>query len=493
MRLHPLSVLYRAGDTVSRLAWILVLTTVGASNALGLETALLIVGATLVVALAYHAAAVTRFEYALTDDTVDIRSGVFSRTVREIPLRRVQNVDIVRNVVHRLFGLAEVRIETAGGGETEARLRYVTGDEARRLQREVGTRSRGETEGDAPEREELFAVTMGELLLLGVIGMDLRLLSALTALLPIILPSVSDTFPLSSLFTVAPLLAGGIIAVAAIASAVIAVTNYYGFRLSRVPGELQYERGFLQQFSGTIPLSKVQSVVIEESVLARRLGYASLTVETAGYAPGESGAQSAVPIATRDRVLALAREVEPFGDPDFERPPKRARTRYVVRYALALLVLVGTVTTVVRFFDLQPPIPPLAGVALLPLSALGGHLKWRNLSVAFDADHVITREGFWTRRTRVVPYYRIQTVIESRTLFQRRRSLATVTVDTAGTGGFGGGNARMLDIDAARAEELREAVADRLQGALVDRRIRNREPERSLDGTTGATASPRGD
>jgi putative membrane protein len=40
-------------------------------------------------------------------------------------------------------------------------------------------------------------------------------------------------------------------------------------------------------------------------------------------------------------------------------------------------------------------------------------------------------------------------------------------VDTAGSGGFIGGDAVAIDIDADVAERLRESVADRLQRALV--------------------------
>jgi putative membrane protein len=74
----------------------------------------------------------------------------------------------------------------------------------------------------------------------------------------------------------------------------------------------------------------------------------------------------------------------------------------------------------------------------------------------------------------VVPYYRVQTVVDSRTVFQRRRRLATLVVDTAGSSGLTGRQPRALDIDEARAADLRETVADRLQEALADRRSERR-------------------
>jgi putative membrane protein len=478
-RLSPLSVFYRAGETVIRLAWVLVIATVG-SRSMGVPTVagVGVVAAGFVLALLYQFVYWQRYEYELTGDTFDIRSGVFSRRTREIPLGRVQNVDLQRNVVQRALGIAEVRLETAGGSDTEAQLRFVGDEEAGRLRDAISRRKRGTGEGsDEPEPEPdlLFAVTPRELLILGLTSVDLRLLSLASVFLPVVLPSLTDEFadPLLSFAMAAPLGAFGLVLAAAVISGLYSITNYYGFRLSRAGSELRYERGLLQQFAGSIPLEKVQTLAVSENVLARWLGYASLSVETAGYAPGDSsGSQSAVPIAERDRVFALARSIDSFGDPDWQRPPKRARTRYVVRYTALVLVLTGIAYAVDRFTGLSYAwYYVLVGV---PLAPVGAHLKWRNLAYAVCEDHVLTRAGFWSRETRVVPYYRVQTVVQSGTVFQRRRDLATVLIDTAGGGGITGNDARAIDIDASAATDLRETVNGRLQDSLTEARAARR-------------------
>ena len=493
MKLDPLSIPYRTGESVLRLAWVLVFLFLG-SPLDGLTGAGLLVVAWFVVALAYQLVYYQRFEYELTDDSLDIVSGVVSRRNREIPVRRVQNVDISRNVVQRLLGLAQINLETAGGSSTEASLNCVSEDEARRLQSAIGQLKREEAQtaaDDEPavEKRRLFEITPKELALLGVTGIDLRLLSVVTVILPVVAPSLRERFadPLVGLAVTAPLAAVVIVAVAAVVSGVLAVTNYYGFRLSRRSEELQYERGLLQRFSGTIPLEKVQTLAVSENVIARRLGYASLAVETAGYGPDDAGSQSAVPLADRDRVLSLAASVEAFDDPDFRRPPRRARQRYVVRYGAVAAVAVGAVFAADRLTTL-PVAWYWAGV-LLPVAPVAAHLKWVNLGYDVQSEYVVLREGFWTRTTTVVPYYRVQTVLNSRTVFQRRRRLATLVVDTAGSSGLTGGQPRALDIDADRAVELREAVADRLQESLDRRREeRRRERLRSIGPPTAGTA-----
>ncbi|KAB7518669.1 PH domain-containing protein [Halosegnis rubeus] len=473
-KLDPLSVPYRVGVSLSRFGWLLVVGTVSAGTQ-RLPLLVGLFGVVLLATLAYQVAYVRRFSYELTADTFDVYSGVFSRRSREIPYHRIQNVDVTRNVVQRALGIAELAIETAGGGETEATLQYLDVDTADELRAALSRRKRGETEDGATEqtareREALFSITTRELLLLGVVGLDLRLLSFVAVTLPVVLPSVSEATPLFDLFRVAPFLLAGLAVLALAASMVQAVVSYYGFELHREGDELGYRRGLAKEYSGTIPLDKVQSVVLTENMLARRLGYASVAIETAGYSPsGDSaGSQSAVPLAERDHAYALAQEVEAFGDPTFDRPPKRARTRYAVRYALAVLVVTGVATAAVRLVEFTSPVPTatlLAGLVLVPVAA---HLRWANLGYAVEEDHFVARAGFWSRRTQVVPFYRTQTIAEQATIFQRRRDLASVVVDTAGTHGWSAPSAP--DIDARRASDLRETLEARLQAALRARR-----------------------
>lgn len=490
MKLDPLSIPYRALEQGARtivgilFAGIASAGSVGGTEGLAIFVVVVVLGIGL--ALGYQIAYYRRFEYRLTEDTFDIDSGVFSRREREIPYGRIQNVDIAQNVFQRLFGIAEVRLETAGGGESEAQLQYVGLDEAQRLQESVSKRKRGVGEdAEAPERDQtlLFDITPRELVVLGVVSMDPRLLSILAVPLSFVGPSVIASYipETDLLWLLVPLGLAAIVVVSALVSGVLAMTRYYGFMLWATEDEYRYERGLLQRFSGSIPKSKVQTVTITENVLARWLGYASLAIETAGSVASnndsDSGSQSAIPMARRDRVVELAGQIEPFEELSFERPPKRARERYAARYAIAVTLVVGIGYVAARLTSFEGPWFLLAGLYLLvPVAA---HLKWANLGYRVEDDHVVTRAGFWSRKTAIVPAYRIQTVVSAATVFQRRRDLATVVVDTAGGRRLTGGDAKIHDIDGELAAELREALADDLQTALARSRDQRRGRERA--------------
>ncbi|WP_459821354.1 PH domain-containing protein [Halorubrum luteum] len=481
MKLAKQSIPYRALQKVSGV--VVLLFFLATANEWGLAIAVGGSLAVLLVAGAYELAYYRRFEYELTEDTLDISSGVISRREREIPYRRIQNVDVSRNVIQRALGIAAVDLETAGGSSTEGAIRYVVPAEATRLRREIQRRksdaSTGvDADGDptGPVETDLFAITPGELALVGALSFDGRLIGLLAFLGSGSFPVLSGFLPDASaaiLTAFAIVAVGALFLVSWILGAGIAFSNYYGFRLARAGDELRYERGLFRRYSGSIPLEKVQTLMVSDNPAKRALGYATLSIETAGYAPGqggEYGSQAAVPIARTERVYDLAREVETFGEPEFSRPPKRIRWRYVFRYTLVLAALTGIAFAVDWWIAGEIPWYLLAG--LLVAVPPAAHLKWKHRGYWLGENHLLTRNGFWSREVRIVPYYRIQNVIDTRTVFQRRWHVATVVADTAGTNSIVGHDAAAVDFDIEEAERLRETLQERLQEALRDRRAR---------------------
>ncbi|MFQ3294399.1 MAG: putative membrane protein [Halobacteriales archaeon] len=503
MKLHPYTAVIRGLSRGASTGFIVAIFGSMSSGSLAAAGGtLLAVGAAVLLGMGYEFLYYQRYEYELTDDSLDIASGVVSRRMREIPLRRIQNVDVSQNAVHRLLGVATIRIETAGGSSTEAALQYLSRTRANDLQDALAEKSEhvtpaegtGVEVGDEASGEVLFELNRRELVLTSVLSIDpgVGAIGSFVAIsLEALLPTgrvIDVTRPGATIRGFGPveilLGAAGVLAVAWLFSVVVVFNRYAGFRLRRVGEDLRYERGFLGHYSGTIPVGKVQTLSVSENPLKRRIGYATLSIETAGYAPGQSdgGAQTAVPLASHDRVFNLVETIEDVRiEPDeFHRPPARGRRRYLARYTLAI----GAVAVATFLFNAATGAFErwyflLLGLVAVPVAA---HLTWRHRGYRETQEHFITRTGFWRRRTRVVPYYRIQTVVDRRTLFQRRRDLASVTADTASTSSLRGGDAVAIDVDETDADRLRSA----LTAALLARKDR-RQPQEWNEGELEST------
>src|SRR5215212_8157971 len=93
---------------------------------------LLALGALLL--LAWSALEWLRRTWTLEGGALRLEEGVLSRKLRAVPFDRIQQVDLVRKPLHRLLGVATLRVETAGGGSAaEVDLHVVTLPEARAL------------------------------------------------------------------------------------------------------------------------------------------------------------------------------------------------------------------------------------------------------------------------------------------------------------------------------------------------------------------------
>ena len=102
------------------------------------------------------------YRYTVGRDGLSIRSGWLHRQRREIPYARIHNVSVNQTVLHRMFGVAELRLDSAGGEKPEATMRVLRMDDALALERLI--RHRGATveataDGEAPTAHVLLAMS----------------------------------------------------------------------------------------------------------------------------------------------------------------------------------------------------------------------------------------------------------------------------------------------------------------------------------------------
>jgi putative membrane protein len=487
-RLHPLSLGFSAVTIARKMVWPALVGGFGLGDGEIARMLPIFIAALAVPALIGATLEYVLYRWRLTGDELLLRSGVLSRRNRVIPLARVQNVEVRQNVMHRVFGVAELRVETAGAGaEAEAVLSVLGLAEAqaarvrllahRRASAAIAVSADGEADAiERPAVPPLAQLSTGDVLLAGATANEAGVIAAALAGLL----QFADDLPLPFFEQVGDavmgraaeswlvfgiglvilfLLLGWMISIAG------AVVRYHGFTLSVEGGEMRKRYGLLTVHEASVPLERVQAIRVEESLPRRLLGLASLSIETAGGTPGQrGGAEAFVPIARRAEVGRLVRGI--FGDADADTPLRpvhpRARMRLAIRYSV-LLLLVWAPFWGARWLDVQPLAGRLAPwlAVLLPLPWLAAGLAYRGRGWALPPGYVMARSGVMTRVTWIVPDRKLQTLHLRATPFQRRRGLATVVVDTAA----GGRQAAIIDLGEPTARRLLEELTDRIRAA----------------------------
>ena len=168
-RLHPLSWLFVLVAQLKQFIVPLVVLLFAGRGDRNDLWGLLAMGALVVASLAQY----LTYRYQLGRDAITIRSGWLHRSRREIPFARIHNVSLQQSLLHRLAGVAEVRLESAGGVKPEAQMRVLRMDQALALEalvRRRGQAAGSEVAADAAPAAPLLTLSTPELIRLGLIS-----------------------------------------------------------------------------------------------------------------------------------------------------------------------------------------------------------------------------------------------------------------------------------------------------------------------------------
>lgn len=494
-RLHPATLLFDLAKHVKQFAVPSLLIILGMSSSSGgpggmfgrmpngweVWLLLLFVPATVVSVVRY-----VTFRLRYDDHELVIRSGLVFRNERHIPFSRIQNVDAIQNVVHRLFGVVEVRVETGGGEEEEARLsvlpRAAFDDIRRHVLRERSQARRGGSflsavapgaEAEDPpaadastpaplQGETLVHLPLRELLLcgflenkgmvligagfgivweMGILGrlsdrfFDGANISARGFLRDLARSLFEGPLPIDRIGIALVVFAMFLLLVRAV-SMVWALVRLYDFRLTRLGEDLRSEYGLFTKVTATVPIRRVQAITINAGPLHRLLKRATVKVATAGGAGTQQAAhvrEWLAPLIHQEALPHLLQQVLPgFDLPAVTWQPVHPRA--FARAVKPMLILSAVVT--------------LGAALLIGWAAIGVlvlMLFWSIIATRQYVDHlwwaegeevVMMRSGWIWQQITLARVNKIQAVAMHQTPFDRRAAMARVRVDTAGAGEF---------------------------------------------------------
>jgi putative membrane protein len=419
--------------------------------------------------------------YHVVGRELRIYDGVLVRRTRAIPLERLQAVEMVRPLLARIFGLAELRLEVVGGGKTEAPLAYLTVADAAELRERllaiagrVGAPVTGDgratppgpggqaagppatgphatgPQATAPQATAPQAALRSR----RPAARDLHTVVNWDVLVSQILTPPVMFLPVGVALVVAQYVFGaGAWSLVVLASMLVAIIGIiqqpvrrvlsdWHFRLglqeSATPGHngLQIWHGLTETRSQTVPLRRIQAVSVIWPLLWRAKKWLRVRIDVAGYGTPSEG------VGSSDQLL-------PVGD-----FPTASR--------------------------LVPVVLPGVDLSRLPLAGVARRARWVAplaqpvLAAGCAEDVFATRDGRITRRLTLVPYARIQSVRVVQGPLQRALGLASVYVDTAGSATAAAAHRELSDARRLAADLTRRA-----------RRARETDP-----GSAGPVAEP---
>ena len=413
--------------------------------------------------------------FRITEEQVEVRSGILFRTNRRGRLDRVQGINIVRPFLARLFGAAKLEINVAGQ-DANVQLAYLASGAADELRREILLLASG-SQSAASELLTASSAAAGEPG--GIVGK--RLAELLTpeldpaaappeSVVQMHLGRLAGSLLLSG-FTVF-LVVGGITAIVVISltreyfflfgflPAIIGMGSFYISRFTRslrysiasTPDGIRVGFGLLSTSNETLPPGRIHAVQVNQPLLWRGTGWWEIKINRASTSSAKRAAGQAnttiLPVGNLSEVMKVlelvlpglvdARAVELLergltskgGDDGFVNSPSRAR--------------------ILRWFSVRRN-----GFAVVPGA-------------------VLLRRGAIWRELTVVPAARLQSIALHQGPIERSLRVASVRLHTV----TGPVIARLGAIDAGTAVAFFGDVADAaVSSASADTSHRWRSPE----------------
>ncbi|MCX6148020.1 MAG: PH domain-containing protein [Candidatus Kapabacteria bacterium] len=404
------------------------------------------------------------FTFSINDKEIIIKSGVFARNQRNIPFEKIQNVFSEQNFLARILGITKLSIETAGDLTTEGLLEFVSLKNAKiiletikHFQTEAQTQIKLVDDLDAPISEEvepkltdsneklIYSLDIKNLFIYGMLNFRPALLilafwflSYISQFFQSELDIYSDnvkvlynTYITQHSYIELGLLVSFGLFIAFLLSWIfdilLTVNSYYNFKLTKQNNKLYVSRGLINKSQGTIPINKLQMLVITTNFFREKLNYFGLNLETAGFGGKMmKNPEVAVPFAKFDVIYKLASSIYSFEFPtEFKKVSKKSIRRSIIRY-LILLIPIGFASF--YFFNMF-----LWVILFIPIVSYLAILQWQFRGYVVSENKVFIKQGFWNQKITIIPLEKIQTISVYSSIFQRLIGLSSINIDTAAT------------------------------------------------------------
>ncbi|MEH7011530.1 PH domain-containing protein [Neobacillus niacini] len=370
--------------------------------------------------------------YEIVGNSIVVYEGVFVKKQRSVALDRIHNQVSNTTFVHRWFGLTSLTLETGTSGENATfNFPVITEKEKQRIlltleQREVSIKA--VEEGKSSKRTIHFRSTRKDLVKASFTSLSFL---AIFPLLTAVYFNLADFFQIEEtaenaldyllihwwmlivLFVLALALSVGI--------GFIKTSMKYGnYVISDDNERIYIEKGIGNFISFSIPKQRVQAVIVEQSILKRLLGLASIKLLSAGDDKGQE-TSSLYPFMPKHEAYRILQIMLPHYhiEENMNRFPfKVLWLKLLQPYYLTILAIIGLMIFKREWL--------WVAAIVFGLSILSRILDYFFTSYIRHGKTVQIRKGGFTNETFVTHRERIQQITVKHSWLQRKFGVTTL-------------------------------------------------------------------
>lgn len=384
-----------------------------------------------------------RFTYRIEENELRIEQGIFIRKKRYISLNRIHKIDLTANVIHRIFKLVKVQIDTASSGDgAEVSLSAIKTEDAVRLRKVLKRQETLQNIVETDESNSMKKISWIRLFIAGTtsgsVGIILvALLAGFTQIEELIPKKLYNT-------TYTWIIDQGIIIIVGLIIFMLlllwlfgiagTMIKYGNFTIEKRAAELFVKRGLLETKELTIPFDRIQAIGIEQSLIRQPIKFVRIFAVVAG---GSFDKMEPFPVLF---PLIHEKEVEQFLReylPDYQQQKteliplsKRGRKFYLFN---TTILFVLALIPVLYFFPSFSWIP----LCFIILSLALGWMQHKDGGYMIDGKRITLQHRNLNKVTIMTYHRRIQSLQKRQHKIQMYQRIASTKISLIGMGGLG--------------------------------------------------------
>jgi putative membrane protein len=395
-----------------------------------------------------------RYYFYLEKDELIIESGVLKRSKLNVPFDRIQTINFEQNIVHRIFNVVRLKIDTAGSSKAEFQFQAIDSETANKLRnvllakRKQKTKSLEAIDLDLPKTEEeetkyetIMQLSLEDLIKAGAVENHLRSGGIILAFMYWIWSSLDDAkinIEDQVESTVVSSLGSGLflvltlvflfIVLSFIISMIKMVFANYDLKFMRSKNGFKINSGLFTKKDISALDHKIQVISWGDNPLKKLIGIKDLRLKQASSNAMDKKSSIRVPSCSVKHIN-LVRDTL-YGRSSFdgiEYSPIDKRYFYRNGGILSLIIAVAVSAFIYFNLPIQATVIGSAGA----LMVFTFYLTYRKKRYGYNNEMIVITGGAYGDKTEMLPIYKIQSLSKTQSPYQKRNNLANLVIHTA--------------------------------------------------------------
>ena len=391
------------------------------------------------------------FEYSFDFDRSEflIKKGWLKKTKLSVPFEKIQQVNINQNIIHKIFSLYEIQMDTAGSKDTEVDIKAVSSkiaDDFKEISETI-KKSISKNIDNEMEQEESLEIDLLTLVKTGLTSQYFETLGAMIALFFVgvgflndleidYAPAIVDFYDKTDFnFFAISIAIFIVIYIILMVNLCLTLIKYYGYKALKKLQNLEVKYGLIQTKSILLSPIKVQEFRSTQNWIQKKINLRNVRISQASSmnvaAPNRRNIVD-VPGCSNQQMDKLFDFIydDKINDEIVVRPSIR---KFLINFSFFTLL------PTIIFIALLNNIAFLDNAYFLNfiiiyfiLSSFSAWRFYRNSILFYSKNFIRIQSGFWDIKTKTIENYKIQSVMLYQAFWHKRFNLGSIILLTAG-------------------------------------------------------------